>query len=153
MKRIISLLIAVTILIPCFAGTPDNFRQFYRKYKSDKGVINFTVPGFVVKLATIKQDEETKEILSNISSVKLFIKEENTQNLFNAANQAISNSSYKALLVVKDGSSNVKIAAKMDGDQIKQFIILVEDEESFVAIQVRGKFNEKTLQRIIEEVS
>jgi len=57
-------------------------------------------------------------------------------------------SQFQELMRVKDDKSNVRFYSNMQGDQIKELIMLVDDEDSFTAIQLIGTFTLKDIQGI-----
>ena len=60
-------------------------------------------------------------------------------------------SQHQELMRVKDGKSNVKFYADMKGDQIKEFIMLVDAEDNYTAILLVGNFTLKDIQEIVEQ--
>lgn len=139
MKAIAAIFLTVS-LITGSVGTKDSFRKFYRHHKHEAGVMNFSVPAFVFKLASQGQDEEVKMIAKSTHKVRFLIKEENGEGLYKQIDKYLTTDVYKPLLHIKDGDSFVKIVAKASSNEIKEIIIAVNDKESFVAIQLKGDY-------------
>ena len=57
-------------------------------------------------------------------------------------------SQLQELMRVKDDKSNVRFYSNAQGDQIKELLMLVDDENSFTAIQLVGNFTLKDIQKI-----
>jgi len=57
---------------------------------------------------------------------------------------------HQELMRVKDDKTRVKFYADMKGDQIKELIMLVEDEDSYTAILLTGNFTLKDIQDIAD---
>jgi len=57
-------------------------------------------------------------------------------------------SQLQELMRVKDDKSNVRFYSNTQGDQIKELLMLVDDDDSFTAIQLVGNFTLKDIQKI-----
>jgi len=64
--------------------------------------------------------------------------------------QSVS-SKHQELMRVKDGKSHVNFYSDMQGDKIKELIMLVDDEDNFTAILLVGNFTLKDIQEITEQ--
>jgi len=60
-------------------------------------------------------------------------------------------SQLQELMRVKDDKSRVHFYSNMQGDQIKELILLVDDEDNFTAIQLIGNFTLKDIQDISDK--
>jgi len=60
-------------------------------------------------------------------------------------------SQLQELMRVKDDKSNVRFYSNMQGDQIKELLMLVDDEDSFTAIRIVGNFTLKDIQDIAKK--
>jgi len=58
---------------------------------------------------------------------------------------------HQELMRVKDGKDRVRFYSDMKGDQIKELIMLVEEEDSFTAILLTGNFTLKDIQDIAKQ--
>ena len=65
--------------------------------------------------------------------------------------QLVGNSQYQELMRVKDEKNRVNFFASMQGDLIKELIMLVNDEDSFTAIQLVGNFTLQDVQDIVKQ--
>ena len=151
MKAIIALFLTASL----FTGSvekKDGFRKFYRQYKHETGVINFAVPSFIFKIAANGQDEEVKMIAKSTNKVRLMIKEDDGDDLYLQLDKYLTADIYKPLLHVKDGSSYVKIVAKVKDNELNEIIIAVNDEDSFVAIQLKGDYTVDMIAEMAEMI-
>lgn len=149
MKTFLSIALTVGIFISCQARE-KNFKQFYRHYKHESGMINFMLPSFILNLAVIGQEEEIQELAQAASGIRVLIQEEYQDGLHKKIDSYLPASSYKTLMYVKDGSEFVNITAKIENNLIREIVMVVIDEESFVAIQLSGRFSYDMLQNLIE---
>ncbi len=129
----------MTTLINCQSRDKD-FISFYRKYKHDSGTLNFAIPAFAINIAARGQEDEIRNLVRSTRSVRLMVKEESSKELYTAVEQYLSPNIYKNLMHIRDGNCYVKICAKLTDDKIKELIIVVNDSESFLAIQLKGNY-------------
>ena len=60
-------------------------------------------------------------------------------------------SQFQELMRVKDDKSHVRFYSNMQGDLIKELIMLVDDEDSFTAIQLIGNFTLNDIKDITDK--
>lgn len=153
MKKILSLFIILYLGISVYAGDNSDFKQFYRQHKRDKGVINFWVPPFILRVASINQDAYIQNFAHSTSNVRIMIKEESAEYLYYELNSSLPDETYKDLLFVKDGKNDVRITAHIKKDKIKEILIIVNDSSNFVAIQLKGNYRINDLAGLVKEIS
>jgi len=61
------------------------------------------------------------------------------------------NKDYEELMRIRDNKSNVIFNAKKQGDTIKELIMLINDEDNYVAIQILGNFTLDDVQKITKD--
>lgn len=154
MKKILTTLAVLFLVISVYGRSTDDFRKFYRQYKHDKGVINFWIPSVLLKVATINQDDYIQNFAHSTSKLRIMIKEENASYLYEKLNKSLSKSnSYKDLLFVKDGNDDVRITARIKDNRIREILIIVNDQSNFVAIQLKGNYHINDLKKLAKEIS
>ena len=60
-------------------------------------------------------------------------------------------SQHQELMRVKDGNSRVNFYSNMQGDRIKELIMLIDGEDSFTAILLVGNFTLEDIQEIADQ--
>jgi len=63
----------------------------------------------------------------------------------------MANSQHQELMRVKDDNSRVVFYSDMQGDQIKELIMLVDSDDSYTAILLTGNFTLKDIQDITDD--
>jgi hypothetical protein len=58
---------------------------------------------------------------------------------------------HQELMRVKDGKSRVNFYSNGQGDQIKELLMLIDDENNFTAILINGNFTLKDIQEIADK--
>jgi hypothetical protein len=61
------------------------------------------------------------------------------------------NSKHQELMRVKDGKSRVTFYANMNGDQIKDLLMLADTDSTFTVIQLLGNFTLQDIQEITQQ--
>jgi Tol biopolymer transport system component len=62
--------------------------------------------------------------------------------------------SYEELMRIKDGKDTaITFKVKKEGNDIKELIMLIDDEHDFVAIQILGNFTIEDIQNITKDVN
>ena len=60
-------------------------------------------------------------------------------------------SKHQELMRVKEGKSRVNFYSDMQGDKIKELIMLVDDDDNYTAILLVGNFTLKDIQEIVKQ--
>lgn len=153
MKKVISTLTILLMLVSLYGKAPNDFKKFYRQHKHDKGVMNIWLPSFVIKAASFSQDSYVKKFAHSTSKLRIMIKEENAEGLFDKLNSSLSNADYKDLIYVKDGAEDVRIVARIKNKAMKEILIIVNDNDSLVAVQLIGNYHINDLKELARELS
>lgn len=153
MKKIISTLTILLVVVSLYGKGPNDFRKFYRQHKHDKGVMNIWLPSFVIKAASLSQDPYVKKFAHSTSKLRIMIKEDNAEGLFDKLNSSLSKEDYKDLIYIKDGSEDVRIVARMKNQTMKEILIIVNDNNSLVAVQLIGNYHINDLKELARELS
>ena len=150
------------LIIICIFGSSltyaqsNTFKGLFEKYEheDDVTVVNISkamfklIPGNV-NVSTgnvdIKNIIPKIESLLIITSGKNNIKEKMYSEFKNVAGK---DKNFEELMRIKDGKSNVTFNAKKSGDIIKELVMLVHNEDNFVAIQILGNFTLEDIQKI-----
>ena len=127
-------------------------KSILKEYRSENGFIGFGVPAFVAR-PFLSSEPELKEILKDIRMVRFLVYEDhnNDEVAFECANELShvlrNNKHYAELLTVTHSGGEVMIYAKSIKDIINEVVILVNDNNDFVAIEITGSIE---LNKIVE---
>lgn len=154
MKNLITAILAVIILASC-ASTKEveGYADFYKKYKHNEEVINFGLPtGLIGLFLNNKEDKELKQFLKNVDHFRFFIAEDSTKTLISTLYQYLPEDTYKDVMVINDGGDKVTFKARESGEAISEIIILVEEEKSFVVMNIEGEFTYEDVKKISKAI-
>jgi len=140
MKLILSLVMGVMLSLNVSAG--DGFDKLYSKYSTTEGITSINLSESIIKIASKflgDDDQEAKEVLNDIESIKLLTSEGTTNtNLLNEAKELLKSEGYEDLIRVNEGDEYVRIMVKESNEIIKDIIVYVESKDEFVFINVTG---------------
>lgn len=159
MKKSIIILIVIT-LIPCISiglnpFGPEKTKPVFSKIIESEGIDSYRIPTFLIRFA-LNFDEEGQQLMPLFNGsrfINFAISEnnnvENEQSYLRLRNQ-LDKSSYKSLIDIVDKDAKLSIKALVDNNIIREFVILINDENSLIAISMTGKIN---LHEIAESIA
>lgn len=161
MKNLI--IILAVLIFPICANSQNSINHFYKKHKRSENVTKFTVPGWVVKIASSiaasttddEQEKEAIKIAKKIKKLKLLVMEDHNTVKKQDYSKLISNlkaDSFEDLLVVNSEGTKVNMLIREKKGKIKNFLLLVNDDTEFVMISIKSKLKIKDLQRLIDSL-
>ena len=127
-------------------------KSILKEYRGESGFIGFGIPAFVAR-PFLSGEPELKDIIKDIRMVRFLVYEnhQNDEIAYECANELShtlkNNKNYSELLTVTHSDGDVLIYAKSIKDIINEIVILVNDENDFVAIEVTGSIE---LDKLIE---
>ncbi|MCF8302034.1 MAG: DUF4252 domain-containing protein [Bacteroidales bacterium] len=156
MKKLLVIVLLAVFSTTAFAHDPT-FEKVYDKYKSYDGVVNFTVPGFIVRMALWFDDfePEVEDFIRHIDKVKLIVVENDHLNARINFCREYSNALVETEMVewleVREDGEEVNIMARKDRrDNIREMVILVSGEEN-VMIYMKGRFTQEMFANMADD--
>jgi hypothetical protein len=145
MKRILlPTLIALFLPLAAAAQTPT-LSDFIEKYKTDPA---FTYAFLSKDLFEVVSKSEVKDqdwrnvqrIVQNLGSLRILAADEvpNGSALYREARALVPAEDFDELLAVRDGSENVRIWAKSEGNSVTDLVLLVGSPQEFVLVCFAG---------------
>jgi len=158
MKKIYVLgFFAIFFLQSCIVSKNPNMAFFDNPYY-DYGNAKFTAINVPVWLAkpfvknALREDGESEEVINLIKKIKkirVMTVENGDPKMLKDFSQYLSKNSYEDWVTVKHDGQNVNIQALQNGDQIKKLMLLVNSDEEFVFVDIKGKFTPEDISRMI----
>ncbi|HFC00422.1 MAG TPA: DUF4252 domain-containing protein [Phaeodactylibacter sp.] len=158
------LLFALILTLPFGVQSQNrSIKNFYHKYKKQENTRHFMLPGFLVWFGTglaneMTTDEETKVLLKfakKFKTMRMLTMEEENQVSSEDLQQLISGakkSNYEELISVRENGQHIFIMGRGKKDKLKNLLILVSSEDSFVMINAKTKVKVKDLNRLINDL-
>ena len=152
------LLIIICILSSSLIGAQNNtFSGLFEKYEDedDVTVVNISKAMFKLIPGNISTGNvDIKNIIPKIESLLIITSDKkNIKDKMYSEFKTVAgkDKSFEELMRIKDGKSNVTFNAKKSGDIIKELVMLVNNDDDFVAIQILGNFTLEDIQKITSE--
>lgn len=148
------------------AQTPA-LNRFYHQQKLKKGTISFTVPAFLIrfggKIAGKHVDENDKavkfgmKLIKSFKKTKILVRENMAEPIPEKDIKKVLNSidkkkSFEHLLMIRAEGVRVNIAIKEKNNTIKNLLLLVSEEDTFVMLSMKTKLKLDELTKAIEEM-
>ncbi len=140
--RFLILSILLTSFFACGNSQDNNndFTEFYRANKNKEGVVAFELPMFLAKMVIDKDEEELKQFMKKTDDIRFFIAESSNTALYRKLKNHLSPDIYHDLMIIKDGGSTVTFKIRENKNEIREILMTVVEDSSFVAISFTGKF-------------
>ncbi len=158
-------LIAICLLaIPITSFSQNQaINKFYRQHKKGKAVKNFKVPGWLIHLGgnIAKKQMKEKDAKMALNLVKYL---KGTRLMFSDGQNPVPVQSVKQLtdgvrkkgfddwILVRDGETRVNIMAREKNGKIKNLMILVNEEDTFVMVSSKMRLKTKHLAAFLQEI-
>jgi hypothetical protein len=158
----ISGLVIVTIfalgLSSC--SSPKTTAQFYHTHKVKEGVKNFKIPGWLMWLgggiakASVK-DPDAKvalKLAKKVGKMRILVSEDanviDNREIMSFIGHA-EKRGYEPLIQVRDGETLVNIMARDKKDKLKNLLIMVSEEDSFVFLDMKSRIKYEEISDLI----
>jgi len=163
MNSKIFLLLLFLFPIVLEAQSPS-INKFYREHKRDKGTINASLPGWLIKLGVgiarpFVDDEEARialRLARKVGKTKFLIAEEDegriSQGEYMKLIRNVKKEGYEEWLTVRDEGDNVTILSRIKKDKINRMLIVVREEDSFIMMSMKTKIKPKHLSQMINDI-
>lgn len=140
-----------------------SIKNFYHTHKKEDGMRNFVIPGFMIWFGTgianeMVDDEEAKVFLKFGKKFKTmrFLVQENentiTKEEYNELVAGAKKGNYEELISVKEKGKTFHIMGRGKKDKLKNLLILVSAEDTFVMMSMKTKIRTKDLNRLINDL-
>lgn len=164
MKNILLLTFLISLPL-CSQAQNRAIKNFYHKYKKYENTRNMVIPGFLIWLSTgianeivDKDQPEAKVALKfakKFKTMRFLVMEDDNQVTSEDYNKLIAgakSSNYEELISVRDKGTTFHIMGRGKKDKLKNLLILVSAEDSFVMMNMKTKIRTKDLNRLINDL-
>lgn len=158
------ILLILLVLVPVLAEAQSPaINRFYRQHKKDKGTVNATLPGWLVKLGVgiarpFVDDEEARialRLARKVGKTKFLVAEDEsriTQGQYLQLITEVKADGYEPLVQIRDEGENVSILSLERKGLIRKLLILVREEDSFVLLSVKTKIRMSDINDFIQDM-
>jgi hypothetical protein len=152
-----SLILCASISIMGYApgDTYRSPKKIMKSYRGEKGFVSFSVPAFLVRILVAEEDQEVRDILMDIRSIRILACE-NAEGNSCLVNECIHDfraffrdSRYVSLLEVSDQRDRIEIMAVPGEGEFHDLTLIVRDDHNFAVIHLRGSVDMEKLSNLI----
>jgi hypothetical protein len=145
MKRILGILV-LSALMGVASGQRSIDRLFERYSKND-GFVSLTISGNLLKLLKSDDNEwNDNHWPDKITEIRILVQEDKdrgvAENFFDLAGRDLDSRDYEEFMTVKKTDQDLKMLVRMDGDIIKEFLLIGGGDDNFI-IQAKGRITVK----------
>ena len=144
MKRIFGILV-VSALMGVAYGQRSIDRLFER-YANNDGFVSLTISGNLLNLLKSDENEwDDNHWPDKITEIRILVQEDKNrgiENFFDLAKRDLDSRDYEEFMTVKKTDQDLKMLVRMDGDIIREFLLIGGGEDNFI-IQAKGRITVK----------
>lgn len=156
MKKFAFMLMALVVSITTFAkktGDESSYQNFYYQYKQSNDVITFKIPGSLASFFIDRDNVEAKELMKKIDDISFFIATDQTQQMIYDLNRSLPEHTYKTLMEVNDGDTEVTFLGKVADHFINEIIMAVYEPDNLVVMCINGDFTKEDARLIAKSIN
>ena len=152
--KIKHLLLIVCLLCSSFiSAQKSGFNSLFDKYQNedDITVISISKAMFNLFPGNINLNIDIRNIVPKIEYLRVITtanRNLNKQMALEFKSLIDKDKTYEELMRIKEGGSNITFNIKKNGDIINELIMLINENDEFVAIQILGNFTIEDIQKI-----
>lgn len=149
---IISLLLTSFLACGNSQETNNDFTEFYHAYKNTDGVVAFELPMFLAKMVIDKDEEELNDFVKKTDDIRFFISDKSNVALYRKLENHLLDGVYNDLMIIKEGTSTVTFKIRERKNMIREILMTVKEDSSFVAISFTGNFTIEDAKKMAKSV-
>jgi Domain of unknown function (DUF4252) len=158
------LLLILLMVLPVLAEAQSpSIRQFYRQHKKDQGMINATLPGWIIKLGVgiarpFVDDEEARialDLARKVGKTRFMVSEDEcyiSQGQYMKLLAGVKKDGFEPLIQVRDEGENVTILSREKKGMLRNLLIMVRSDDSFVLLSLKTKIKPDDLAKMINDI-
>jgi len=130
----------------------------YWKYKDYDGSVALTVPRWVIHAGSWFLDEKVdRQLVRKVRKARVLVFEKDDNPVTDADVQRFFAKTKKRnleeLLYVRSPEARIWVLAKERGDAIRKIVVLVQSEEAFALVSIRGKLRYEDIGELLSKMS
>lgn len=145
LKQILFTWIVLILMSSCSEGpNTGSFANFYNANKDNEDFFTFNVSPTLARLFLSKEDRETIDFLKGMKSIKLMVYKGDEQKgtyYAQSLKRSLPEARYQDMMTVNNGGDKIEFKVRERCNKIREMIVIVADEESFVALDLKGRIS------------
>lgn len=151
MKKLSMMVCCIMMLLS--GKAQDAVTDFLNQQKDPNIFTQVNINAKMFQLIADMTDEETEEIIANLTAMKIVTVEKETGLYFTQARHVLEkNPAYESLMNITEEQENVWMYIREDKGCIAELVILVLDEREFVLMNFIGKIDLKKISHLAKSM-
>ncbi len=136
----------------------SNSKPIFTYLLENEGIDTYKIPTFLVRyvLSFDKDGQDLKPIFNGTRFINIAFCERSIKNyngIFSRICNNLEVSSYKNLVEIIDKEAKITIKALIDNKTIREIVILIVEEDSFIALSMTGKIDSHKFVQALSKIS
>jgi len=144
MKRIFGILVVSALM--GVANGQRSIDRLFERYANNDGFVSVTISGNLLNLLKSDEDEwNDNHWPDKITEIRILVQDDENrgiENFFDLAKRDLDSRDYEEFMTVKKTDQDLKMLVRMDGDIIREFLLIGGGEDNFI-IQAKGRITVK----------
>ncbi len=132
-------------LISVSLNAQKSIDALFEKYAGKDGFVTVTINGNLLKLAAMADhDKDAGSMPKNLSLIRILAQEDSSlkvDNFYTSILKDLDLKQYEEFMQVKSHGEDVKMLVKADGDNFREFLLIVGGKDNNALIQIKGNMS------------
>lgn len=163
MKLSAMIVLCLAFLLSSCSST-KSVSGFYQAHKREKGVLNFTLPGWLIWLGTGIAHESVKEqeakvalqLAKKVKRLRFMVMEDKNTASHTEISSLVSNlrkDNFEDLIYVKEGTTTFTFMIREKKDKIRNLFFLVSEDDELVMMEMKSNLRYSDISKLIKQFS
>jgi hypothetical protein len=156
MKNIVLLIVFLAFSLG--AGAQSIIDNLYDKYSSTEGYTSVYISKYMFEMfksneKDIQMQDEMEQAISKLDCIKILTRDDDPStsapvSLYSEIMKVIPSSTYKEIMVVKEGGQNVNMYVKENNDKVAELLMVIGGGDEDVLISIQGDIDMNSISKI-----
>lgn len=158
MKKLI-LVLSVVLFSASSWGQNKAIDQLFEKYSGKEGFTSVVITKHMFNLFSNVEttaDDDYMNMIKNLNNIRILTapgEAESGINFYSEVMKSLPAKEYEELMVIKDGSQDIKFLVKEEKDKIVALLMLIGGAEENVLISITGVIDMKTIAKLSKSMN
>lgn len=137
--------------------------KYYDKYSGADGFTSVYISKYMFEMFAENQEnldmeDEIEEIISQLDGIKILLTDDDATtkapiNLYNEVMKQLPSSSYKEIMVVKEGDQNVNMYVKEDKGKVVELLMVIGGGDENILMSIQGNIDMKNISKLAKSMN
>lgn len=137
--------------------------KYYDKYSGAEGFTSVYISKYMFEMFAENQEDldmedEIEQIISQLDGIKILITDDDPAtkapiNLYNEVMKQLPSSTYKEIMVVKEGDQNVNMYVKEEKDKVTELLMVIGGGDENILMSIQGNIDMKNISKLAKSMN